>query len=36
MKHMISELTDDIGYFTTGHRMTAEELEKVKGRTWEE
>ncbi|CAK7222414.1 Uracil-regulated protein 1 [Sporothrix bragantina] len=24
------------GYFTTGHRMTTEELEAVQGRTWEE
>ncbi|KAI1814806.1 GTP cyclohydrolase N terminal-domain-containing protein [Poronia punctata] len=24
------------GYFTTGHRMTEEELEAVKGRMWEE
>lgn len=24
------------GYFTTGHRMTAEELEAVQGRTWED
>jgi uncharacterized membrane protein len=24
------------GYFTTGHRMTTEELEAVHGRTWEE
>ncbi|TVY19074.1 Uracil-regulated protein 1 [Lachnellula arida] len=24
------------GYFTTGHRMTEEELAAVKGRTWEE
>jgi hypothetical protein len=25
-----------LGYFTTGHRMTTEELEAVQGRTWEE
>lgn len=25
-----------LGYFTTGHRMTTEELEAVRGRTWEE
>lgn len=24
------------GYFTTGHRMTTEELEAVKGRSWED
>jgi hypothetical protein len=24
------------GYFTTGHRMTEEELAAVKGRSWEE
>jgi hypothetical protein len=24
------------GYFTTGHRMTEEELAAVKGRGWEE
>lgn len=24
------------GYFTTGHRMTAEELQAVQGRLWEE
>ncbi|EFX01551.1 GTP cyclohydrolase [Grosmannia clavigera kw1407] len=24
------------GYFTTGHRMTADELQAVQGRTWEE
>lgn len=24
------------GYFTTGHRMTTEELEAVQGRLWEE
>lgn len=26
----------EIGYFTTGHRMTEEELAAVKGRSWEE
>jgi hypothetical protein len=25
-----------LGYFTTGHRMTEEELAAVKGRGWEE
>jgi hypothetical protein len=25
-----------LGYFTTGHRMTEEELAAVKGRSWEE
>lgn len=25
-----------LGYFTTGHRMTAEELSAVQGRLWEE
>lgn len=25
-----------VGYFTTGHRMTTEELEAVQGRLWEE
>jgi hypothetical protein len=25
-----------LGYFTTGHRMTDEELKAVKGRMWEE
>jgi hypothetical protein len=29
-------LTRVQGYFTTGHRMTEEELAAVKGRTWEE
>lgn len=24
------------GYFTTGHRMTADELKAVQGRLWEE
>jgi len=24
------------GYFTTGHRMTEEELAAVKGRSWED
>lgn len=24
------------GYFTTGHRMTADELKAVQGRIWEE
>jgi hypothetical protein len=24
------------GYFTTGHRMTEEELKAVQGRMWEE
>jgi hypothetical protein len=24
------------GYFTTGHRMTEEELAAVQGRSWEE
>lgn len=26
----------NLGYFTTGHRMTAEELSAVQGRLWEE
>lgn len=36
--HKVANLTGPIflGYFTTGHRMTAEELEAVQGRTWEE
>jgi hypothetical protein len=25
-----------LGYFTTGHRMTEEELAAVKGRSWDE
>lgn len=29
-------LTVVLGYFTTGHRMTEEELAAVKGRSWEE
>jgi hypothetical protein len=27
---------NSLGYFTTGHRMTEEELAAVKGRSWEE
>ena len=31
------EMVDIVkGYFTTGHRMTEEELQAVKGRSWEE
>ena len=34
----IAQLTTRLltGYFTTGHRMTAEELQAVQGRVWEE
>lgn len=32
----LSFLTPITGYFTTGHRMTEEELAAVKGRGWEE
>lgn len=35
-----ARLTDEdsfrVGYFTTGHRMTEEELKAVQGRIWEE
>jgi hypothetical protein len=36
VRYLESQVHYFLGYFTTGHRMTQEELEAVQGRTWEE
>jgi hypothetical protein len=33
---ILTQTSPHAGYFTTGHRMTEDELKSVQGRIWEE